>query len=535
MYAKFVFFFLLIVCMQTVNAQEGSTNKQIDSLLSEWNRPNVPALSIAVVKGGKPVYQQQYGMANIKEGTRNNPGSLFWIASVSKQFTAAGIYLLAKEKKLSLSQSLLHYFPALPSIYKPVTINHLLHHTSGIRDGFVLTALSKKPEALYTNENVVKYKSLQTALNFSPGAEYEYNNGGYVLLALIIEKASGLSFPEFMKSKLFLPLGMKDTYVAGKVPVEANMTRGYHAADSSFEEGSFQGNTYGSSSVVTTLSDMIRWAQVMQHPQKTPWLAPVIRELLETGELNGRKKIAYAGGLEKFVYKGKTVYEHFGADEGYKANIIYFPSTQLTVIGMTNNSTEYRLWRLLYSVADVVHGERNDLRNLPESEEPVSTSYFYTREGLPAFRVLQRFSSYAKLSTSPGGYGVPYKISGDALESLDPIPSSFILNEKALISVDRYYGTSRALKSIVPSTTVQDLNSFVGEYVSGEVETSYRISSDNNQLFFEFAPELKLPLFRLTDTDFVFDYSGPNFIQFTKEGFLFSRDGCRQLAFKKRS
>jgi CubicO group peptidase (beta-lactamase class C family) len=103
---------------------------------------------------------------------------------------------------------------------------------------------------------------------------------------------------------------------------------------------------------VTTLDDMVRWAQVVQHPKTVPSFSYIVSQLLKTGELQGHRQIAHAGGLEKFVYKGKIVYEHFGADEGYKGNLIYFPSTRLSLIGMTNNSSDYRLWQLLYSIAD---------------------------------------------------------------------------------------------------------------------------------------------------------------------------------------
>jgi CubicO group peptidase (beta-lactamase class C family) len=537
MHFRLFSFFLLVCFTQAAKPQENRKFMAVEALLAEWNKADVPALSVAIVRNGKALYKRQYGMANIKEGVRNDPSSRFWIASVSKQFTAAGIYLLEQQKKLTLSQSISHYFPELPPIYQPVTIRHLVYHTSGIRDGFVLTALAKKPEPLYTNENVLKYISLQNKLNFSPGTAYEYNNSGYVLLALIIEKVSGLSFPVFMKESVFIPLGMKDTDVTGKVPSYYSMARGYHSkadAPGSFEEGAFQGDTYGSTGVVTTLNDLIRWAQVVQHPEAVQSFTYIIRQLLKAGELQGHAKIAYAGGLEKLSYKSKTVYEHFGADDGYKANVIYFPSTRLSVIGMTNNSSDYRLWGLLYSIADIMHDEKVQTpRMAEENEQLLSTTYYYNSENLPTFRMIKTFRSYAKVSTSPYDQGVFHKFTGDDLQSLDPIPTYKVYNANTFFSLDPYYTSSRRLTALSPLRVTDDLRLMEGEYVSTEIEASYKVFNIGNELFLEFAAGLKFPLFRLTTTDFVFEYSGPNFIQFTKDGFQYSREGVWKLDFQK--
>lgn len=537
MYSRYFLVVLLVLALQDGFAQKESTSKAIDSLLSEWNHPNLPALSIAVVKDGETVYERHLGMRNIKAGLFNDASSEFWIASVSKQFTAAAIYLLASEKRLSLAQSIVHYFPELPAIYKPVTINHLLHHTSGVRDGFVLTALSKKPEALYTNENVMAYIKRQTKLNFSPGTQYEYNNSGYVLLALVIEKVSGQPFPAFLKQAVFLPLAMNKTYVAGKVPTRPEMAVGYHSSagsPSGFEEGQFQGNTYGSTGIITTLADLVVWSRVVQQPAQFPSFKPVIRQLLLEGALKGGKKIAYAGGLEKFVRKGSIVYEHFGMDEGYKANIVYFPAAQLSIIGLTNNSSDYRFWQLLYSVADLVHEEKGGRFQLqPSDEQPHLTRYFYSHDALPMLRLVSKYANCATLSTTPGGFAAPYKIKGHVLQSLDPMPTTYQLTGNTLAFIDPYYHGDRKLKHITPEARTGDLLSFAGEYHSAEVEATYTISKSGNQLFFQFAPGIEFSLFRLTTTDFVFDYNGANYIRFSKEGFLFSRDGCRQLEFKR--
>ncbi len=176
----------------SISAQDIALGKAVDQLLPTWQADSAaPALSLAIIKNGQPVYTRYAGYAAIKERTLNNASTQFWVASVTKQFTAAGIYLLAAQHKLQLSHSIRHYLPALPALFEQVTINQLIHHTSGIRDGFVLTALSGKQEGAYTNEHVFHYLTLQQAFNHLPGTHFEYNNSGYVLLAKVIETVSG--------------------------------------------------------------------------------------------------------------------------------------------------------------------------------------------------------------------------------------------------------------------------------------------------------------------------------------------------------
>ena len=149
-------------------------------------------------------------------------------------------------------------------------------------------------------------------------------------------------------------------------------------------------------------------------------------------------------------------------------------------------------------------------------------------------RLVRKDATHAKISTTPGGLAAPYKISGNVLQSLDPVPATYRLMANTLTFIDPYYHSNRQLQLLTPEARVDDLAPFVGEYLSAELETSYKISMADNRLFFEFVPQLKFPLFRLTAADFVFDYSGANFIRFTKEGLLFSREGCRQLAFQRK-
>jgi CubicO group peptidase (beta-lactamase class C family) len=526
---------IILLCCSIVRGQpEHQLKNSIDSLL-QWKNNDGPGLLVAVVQDGNVLYSKSVGMANIKAKMPNDSSTTFWIASVTKQFTAAAIYKLAAEKEIVLTNSIQTYLTDLPPLFKNVTIDQLIHHTSGIRDGFVLTALAKNPPSAYTNGSVVRYLQQSTDSNFPPGTKFEYNNSGYVLLAMIIEKITGESYPVYMEENIFRPLGMNGTYVSPGFPSNKNQAEGYKEAANTFQEYHFEGNTYGSTGVITTLSDLERWSIFLQHPNSVPALTAIVEPLLTPGKLKNGESISYAGGLEKFQYHGHTMYEHFGSDEGFKADILYFPETKLSLIGLTNNDSYYGLLALLCKVSDVVHNVSEEKKiAINESEEKMSESFYYNSSE-PRFIKIQNFSNYSKISNTPSGNGAPYEIDGDTLRSLDPVPTKYLKKSGSIEVLDSYYHNESKLKEIKPIVRNNDLANFAGEYYSDELRTSYKVIAGKDGLQFEFVPGVTFELYRLTDTDFIFDYLGPNYLQFSKDVVLFSREGCRKLVLKKKN
>ena len=372
LYPTSLFLIALIIACET-NAQSGRALKNsIDSLLSPLETNQKPGLSVALVRDGKLIYSKYTGMANIKGGVKNDSSTQFWIASVTKQFTAAAVYKLVLEKKIALNNSVRRYLSDLPALFENITVNHLIHHTSGIRDGFVLTALAKNPPSSYTNENVIRYLKTSGNVNFSPGSKYEYNNSGYVLLATIIEKVSGKTYAGYLQENIFAPLGMRSTYVSSTFPTGEKQAEGYkESGPNQFEPYHFSGDSHGSTGIITILADLARWSGFLQRPKSVPAMAPIVTPLLKTGQLSNGKTIAYAGGLEKFVYRGRSHFEHFGADEGFKADVLFFPSTNLSVIGLTNNDSYYNLLGLLYQISDLVHAAKPNAKKLYDESKKV--------------------------------------------------------------------------------------------------------------------------------------------------------------------
>ena len=190
---------MLVGSHQAVGQVTNGQLEKIDNLFSIWKNDSTAGMAILVLHKGRRILDRSYGLADISRKRTISGNTKFWVASMSKQFTALAIALLIDQKKLSLNDDIRKWLPELPWLGDTIRIKNLVYHTSGLRDGFTLTAMSFKREDEYTNANVLKYLSRQLGRNFKPGEKFEYNNSGYVLLALIVERVTKIPFPEYMQ------------------------------------------------------------------------------------------------------------------------------------------------------------------------------------------------------------------------------------------------------------------------------------------------------------------------------------------------
>src|SRR5262249_15505607 len=184
----------------------------VDKLFAAWDRRDSPGCALLVLRDGKVVHQRGYGMANLEHGIPITPATVFNIASVSKQFTCFLVLLLVEAGLLSLDDDVRRHVPEVPDFGKPITLRHLMHHTSGLREDWsMLTLAGWRTEDVVTRGDVLDLLRRQRDLNFEPGRQFLYCNTGYQLLAQVVERVSGKSLREFAREKVFAPLGMKDT------------------------------------------------------------------------------------------------------------------------------------------------------------------------------------------------------------------------------------------------------------------------------------------------------------------------------------
>jgi CubicO group peptidase (beta-lactamase class C family) len=310
---------------------------QIDRIFAPWNKPATPGCALAVVKNGAVAYSRAYGSANLEQRIPITRRTVFDIGSVSKQFTAMSIVLLAQDGKLSLDDEVHAYIPELPDYGARISLRQMLHHLSGLPSYTDLFDLAGVPEAdLTTDEDALALIARQKTLNFPPGRQYLYSDTNYFLLALVVRRVSGESLRAFAQRRIFAPLGMRDThYHDDHTLVVPNRATGYAPRDgggyaidmSNFEE-------LGDGSVMTTVDDMMRWDRNFRDPVVGGHRA--IDQLQEVGVRSDGSATPYAMGLIRDTYRGLARMQHTGEWVGYRSGYLRFPQQGLSVILLCN-------------------------------------------------------------------------------------------------------------------------------------------------------------------------------------------------------
>src|SRR5215469_17094834 len=329
---------------------------KVDQVFEKWNRTDSPGCALGIYKDGQIVYKHGYGMANLNDDVPIRPNTVFHVASMSKQFTAASILLLAQQGKLSLDDDVHKYIPELPDFGERITLRHLMHHTSGLRDQWALLGLAgwRYSQDLITDDDVMSVLIHQKALNFKPGEKYLYSNTGFTLLALVVKRVSGISLREFTTRKIFEPLGMTHTHFRDDhEEVIKHDALGYE------QEGEGKPlrmnltnfDTTGATSLHTTVEDLQLWDENFYDPRVGG--PDFVKQMLEKGRLNSGKEQDYASGLAIEKYKGLATVGHGGADAGYRSDIVRFPQQHFTATALCNRA-DANPGSLTRQVADIV-------------------------------------------------------------------------------------------------------------------------------------------------------------------------------------
>ena len=326
----------------------------VDAIFSGFESNSSPGFALAILRDGKVVYKKGYGMANLEYGIPIRPNTVFHVASVSKQFTAFAIQLLASEGKLSVDDDVRKFVPELHEFEAVITINHLLHHTSGLRDQWSLLNLAGwRSEDVITEEDILGLVWRQSDLNFAPGAEELYSNTGYTLLGLIVKRISGCTLREFCEQRIFGPLGMKDTHFHDD-NTEIVKRRAYcYNSDGAagFRHAPLQYANTGATSLFTTVEDLSKWERNFAKPRVGD--ESVLASMVKQGALSSGKQINYASGLMVSKYRGLATVEHTGSDAGFRADFLRFPDQRFAVILLSNLGSVYPAL-LARKIADIL-------------------------------------------------------------------------------------------------------------------------------------------------------------------------------------
>jgi CubicO group peptidase (beta-lactamase class C family) len=319
-------------------APADSASRWVDSIFAPYNSRQTPGCAVGVTHDGVLAFAKGYGMADLEHDTPITPDTRFYIASVSKQFTAMSIVLLAQDHRLSLDDPIQKWVPEVPTFGTTITLNNLLHHTSGLRDYFTLLALSGWPsDGPLTEQDFLSLVARQKSLNFKPGDEFLYSNTGYALLSIVVKRASGQSLRDFAQERIFRPLGMTHTEFRDDhnalIPQRA---LGYQPSGSTYRTSEPEFDVVGDGGVYSTVGDLAKWDANFRDPRVGGKAA--IALLLEPGHLNDGEKIPYGLGLSIGEFHGLRTVSHGGAYGGYESEFLRFPDQGMTVITLCNTS-----------------------------------------------------------------------------------------------------------------------------------------------------------------------------------------------------
>ena len=334
-----------------------SLRPRVDAVFSRWDRTDSPGCALGISQQGRPVYTRGYGMADLQHALAITPASIFHVASISKQFAAMSVALLAADGRLSLDDDVRRHVPEVPDYGVRITIRQLIHHTSGLRDQWQLLGYAgwRFPEDLITERDVLGIVSRQKGLNFRPGDEWVYSNTGYTLLAVIVKRVSGKSLREFAQERIFEPLGMRDTHfhddhtmiVRGRTSAyEPRTGGGWRISIPVFD-------TYGATSLFTTVGDLLTWMANLDTPKVGT--AALVSAAQASAVLNDGTPTGYGHGLAVGTYRGLTAIGHGGADAGYRAQVERYPQRGIAIAVLCNMSIANPNG-LLRNVADVLLG-----------------------------------------------------------------------------------------------------------------------------------------------------------------------------------
>lgn len=523
------------IALAAQTAKTADVDSKVDAVFAKYTA-STPGCAVGVATNGKPVLARAYGMSDLEHDVRISPETIFEAGSVSKQFTAAAVLLLAREGKLSLDDPVRKYTPELPDYGSPLTIRHMLNHTSGLRDWGSVAAIGGWPRTtrVHTQAHMLDIVSRQHALNFTPGTRWSYSNTGFNLAAMIVSRVSGTPFPEFTRARLFAPLGMTHTswrddftrIVKNRAVAYSEGRDGFHT-DMPFE------NVYGNGGLLTTVGDLLKWNENFTSPVVGD--ASFVAEQQRVGTFNDGRPHGYGLGLFVGTHKGLREVSHSGSTAGYNAFLTRFPDQHVSVAVLCNASSA-QATQYAHAVADVFLADRL------KPSEPTAT-YTLTAADI---------DSIAGQYRSASGVPITFAREKDGLRAgpfgmlLPQSSMRFLTSGGQVWERDAYglrltdeFGTVQEYAHAAPwKPTPEQLALLAGTYTSDEAEVSLTAAVEDGGLVLKRRPDTIIKLTPLYQSAFSGGSLGTVIIQRYAEGAPFElsvvQDRVWDLRFTRR-
>jgi D-aminopeptidase len=340
----------------------------LDAIFAHLDQSDAPGHTVAVVQNGIEIYRTAFGQASIELGVPNAADTRFPIASITKQFTCFAALLLAHDKLLDLSASIRTYLPELSMAHQPVTLRDLMHHTGGVRCFFDLAFFDG--QAVPPKGASINMQSRQSALNFEPGTDIMYSNGGYVLLSMAIERAAGQPFETVLAERIFAPLGMTATTCwRDKTRLRPGIATTYAMSrHGHWRHGISPGDEHlGEGNIVSTIDDLLIWAALLRTRDRLAD-AQTWQTFLAVARLRNGSALDYAAGLFNTHYRGRPMLQHSGGLYGSTSYLLTLPDDELDIVLLSN--TLLPVTDLAHRIIDLVLGDRLGPAPMPVNAGP---------------------------------------------------------------------------------------------------------------------------------------------------------------------
>jgi CubicO group peptidase (beta-lactamase class C family) len=485
---------LLTTTPPAASQAAADANLQVDRIFQRWDSVDSPGCAVGVAQHGLVVLSRAYGMADLEHNIPNTPNTIFEGGSLSKQFTAAAIMLLALEGKLSLDDDVRKYVPEVPDYDATITLRHLLTHTSGLRDWGSVAEISGwgRQSRTHNHAHVLDIVSRQSALNFPPGHEYSYCNTGYNLLAIIVGRVSGMSFAEFSKQRIFEPLGMANTqWRDDYTRIVKRRSTAYAVRDTNVSIMRPIEDVHGNGGILTTVGDLLIWNEALTDGRLGG--PEFLRLLHDRGRLNDGRRISYAAGLVVQPFAGVPSITHTGSTSGYRAFLGRYPEQGLSV-AMLCNASNVSTSGAGGLIAQVFLGDAAQDPVMPEtvalSVEALSRLaglYRDTQTGDPMRLALedgrlQMDGRVPLLPLSQAEFQVGFGDRRFVFQAGRGSQPSILV-----LSGEFEDGTYEQVEEFHPA--VADLRAYEGEYYSNDAETLFTVVVENDSLIVRRRPD----------------------------------------------
>lgn len=491
-----------LCCAPACLAQANETwQAELEALFAPYDQTDAPGLAVGIERDGEIVFARGYGMADLEHNVPVTPDTIFHAASISKQFTAFSIALLAQENALSVEDDIRVYLPDMPEFEEPVLVRHLISHTSGLRSfGDLFMLGGQEMDSVWRHGQVLSVIERQTALDFAPGSEHTYNNTGYALLAEITERASGQSMRDFLHDRVFAPLGMTHSRIGDdSTEIIPNRALSYAPGAAGDNELAWHRQflnfeTIGSTGLKTNVTDLLIWGHNFEElAESSPDL---FRTISTSAALNDGTPINYAYGLTWQNFAGHRSIGHSGSEAAFRARIAHFPAENVSMVVLSNMHVDNA--SIVEDMARIYLGEGDDhlpgaiapqIEPGPDLIDALAGTYLYEFGRLFTLEIVEGeliWSERDGASQSPLIFHADGSFEQEGRRHwtyFTPVYSDDGHSITALIRHDDPDRAVRMERTTQWSPEPSDLSIYEGDYFSPEVDQTWTIELKGNALY----------------------------------------------------